>query len=202
MLNFLLLFGVFFFGIFVENAYAYLDPGTSSLLLSSIVAVFASLVFAIKSFFYKIISGAGISVLHQKNGKTNNGIVIYSEGKQYFSVFKPIVDEFEKINYPYTYYTSDENDPILKFKTSLGHIEFIGSSNNAYRKLNNLVADVCLVTFPQLDVLQIKRSKGVQHYCHIMHSFQPLDTYEIFALDYFDSVFVHADTNHAFIREV
>ena len=201
MLNFLVYFALFFFGVFVENAFAYLDPGTSSLLLSSVVAIFASIIFAIKGFFYKIASGAGFSLFHRQT-KTNNGIVIYSEGRQYFSVFKPIVDVFEKLNYPYTYYTSDEKDPILEFKTELGHIEFIGSANHAYRKLNNLVADVCLVTFPQLNVLQIKCSQGVKHYCHIMHSFQPLDTYEVFALDYFDSVFVHADINHAFIREV
>ena len=37
-------------------AFAYLDPGSGSLLLSSIVALFASALFFIKNLFYKIIS--------------------------------------------------------------------------------------------------------------------------------------------------
>ena len=201
MLN-VLFFTLFFFGVFVENAHAYLDPGTSSLLLSSIVAIFASIVFALKGFFYKITSGTGFSFKRASQADKQKGIVIYSEGRQYFSTFKPIVDEFERRNYPYTYYTSDEKDPILEFKTQLGHIEFIGSSNDAYRKLNSLVADICLVTFPQLDVLQIKRSKGVAHYCHLLHALSHVDTYEIFALDYFDSVLSNSPIHTDFIRRV
>ena len=37
-------------------ANAYLDPGTGSLLLSSIVAIFASFVYFFKNIFYKIAS--------------------------------------------------------------------------------------------------------------------------------------------------
>ncbi|WP_394994368.1 hypothetical protein [uncultured Helicobacter sp.] len=37
-------------------AFAYLDPGSGSLLLSSIVAVFASVVFFFKNLFYKLTS--------------------------------------------------------------------------------------------------------------------------------------------------
>lgn len=42
-------------------ALAYLDPGTGSLLLSSIVALFASAVFFLKSVFYRLahIMGGG-----------------------------------------------------------------------------------------------------------------------------------------------
>ena len=37
-------------------AFAYLDPGSGSLLLSSVVAIFASVVFFIKIIFYNLIS--------------------------------------------------------------------------------------------------------------------------------------------------
>lgn len=37
-------------------AFAYLDPGSGSLLLSSIIALFASFIFFIKSLFYKTLS--------------------------------------------------------------------------------------------------------------------------------------------------
>ncbi|MWV62715.1 hypothetical protein DCO58_02690 [Helicobacter saguini] len=135
--------------------------------------------------------------------QNNHGIVIYNEGRQYFSVFHPIVAYLESINYPYTYYTSSENDPLLRLSNkSQNIIEFIGDSNKAYLKLNALKADIVLMTTPQLDVLQIKRSKGVEHYCHIIHSLPHVDIYEIFALDYFDSVFTNSPIHTDFIRLV
>ena len=42
--------------LFCLPLFAYLDPGSGSLLLSSIVALFASLVFFIKNAFYRLIS--------------------------------------------------------------------------------------------------------------------------------------------------
>lgn len=59
-----------------------------------------------------------------------------------------------------------------------------------------------LMTTPQLEVLQVKRSKGVKHYCHIIHSLPHVDTYEVFALDYFDSVFTNSPIHTDFIRQV
>lgn len=42
---------------FYPNAlFAYLDPGTGSLLLSSAIAIIASAIFFLKSIFYKVIS--------------------------------------------------------------------------------------------------------------------------------------------------
>ena len=189
---------VFLFLLFVPNAYAYLDPATSSLLLSSVVALIASAIYALKSFFYKI-SWGGFSF--KKHAQTSNGIVIYGEDKRYFSVFLPILEELEKLHVPYLYYTNDENDPALFYPAQCGKIECIGKGQNAWNKLNTLRADVLLMTTPHLDVYQIKRTKGVKHYCHILHS-AGLDMYEIFALDYFDSVLTNSDIHTDFIREV
>ena len=40
----------------LTNLNAYLDPGTGSLLLSSIVAIFASFIYFLKNLFYKLTS--------------------------------------------------------------------------------------------------------------------------------------------------
>lgn len=53
---FLKRFFVLCFLFIITNANAYLDPGTGSLLLSSVVAIFASAVYFLKNLFYKIIS--------------------------------------------------------------------------------------------------------------------------------------------------
>ena len=200
-----------------QNLHAYLDPGTGSLLLSSVVAIFASLIYFLKGFFYKMKMGGasrrGLLALKSKKSQNlhisqnllsipQNAITIYAEDKRYFSLFKPIIDAFEKLNYPYTYLTGDKADPMLDFKSKIGHIECIGNDNKAFARLNALEADICLMTTPQLGVLQLKRSKAVKHYCHILHSLPHIDNYEIFALDYFDSVFVNSPIHTDFIREV
>ncbi len=58
-----------------------------------------------------------------------------------------------------------------------------------------------MLTTPGLNVLQIKRSRGVRHYCHIVHSLTPM-TYRAFGLDYFDSVLVANEIQRDFVREV
>ena len=84
---------------------------------------------------------------------------------------------------------------------SFGTFEYIGAGNKAYVRLNTLRADICVLTTPGLDVLQIKRSRGVRHYCHIVHSLTPM-TYRAFGLDYFDSVLVANEIQRDFVREV
>ncbi|MGX2982796.1 CDP-glycerol glycerophosphotransferase family protein [Helicobacter sp. 23-1045] len=64
-----------------------------------------------------------------------------------------------------------------------------------------LNADICILTTPSLQVLQIKRSRGVKHYCHIVHSLTPM-TYRTFGVDYFDSVLVTNEVQENFVREV
>ncbi len=49
-----------FLALTLTNLNAYLDPGTGSLLLSSIVAIFASAIYFIKGFVYKM--GGGIAI--------------------------------------------------------------------------------------------------------------------------------------------
>ena len=49
-------------------AFAYLDPGSGSLLLSSIVALCASAVFFVKNLFYKIVSFGSFNPLANGGG--------------------------------------------------------------------------------------------------------------------------------------
>ena len=58
-----------------------------------------------------------------------------------------------------------------------------------------------MLTTPGLDVLHIKRNRGVAHYCHIVHSLSPM-TYRVFGVDYFDSVFVANEVQEHFVRDI
>lgn len=216
---------LFFFALLCLSpsiAFAYLDPGSGSLLLSSIVALFASALFFIKNLFYKIISFGTYNPLTSATSTTGGGqshknLVFYAEGPQYYGTFKPILDALDSLKHPYTYYTSSQNDPALKrldsnnrldssrgLESSLsknGEFIYIGEGNKAYNLLNRLRADILVLTTPGLDVLHIKRNRGVAHYCHIVHSLTPM-TYRVFGVDYFDSVLVANEVQEEYVRNV
>jgi CDP-glycerol glycerophosphotransferase (TagB/SpsB family) len=56
------------------------------------------------------------------------------------------------------------------------------------------------MTTPGLDVYQLKRSKGVKHYSHVLHAPSDASLYRLFGLDYFDSVLLTGDYQAKDIR--
>lgn len=168
---------------------SYIDPASTSALLYIIIAVVATLAYTLRGFFYKLknlILGKGF--VSSKDFE-NTDIIFYSEGKQYWSVFLPIIKALEKRNIPCAYLTSDEKDPGLEYSGEHYGSKYIGNLTMTSVYLNRLKAKFVGMTTPQLDVMMIRRSKKVQHYGHIVHA--PIDvfTYRKFAFDYFDSVF-------------
>ncbi|MBR5304485.1 MAG: CDP-glycerol glycerophosphotransferase family protein [Candidatus Gastranaerophilales bacterium] len=180
-------------------SYAYIDPNTGGMLFSIVLGSITTVFFLFNSLFYKIKEKLFSSKILAKN---KHNFVIYNEGKQYWSVFKPILDEFEKRKISLMYFTSAIDDSF--FDESYKYIkgEYIGKGNKAYFKLAFLHADVCLLTTPHLDVMQLKRSKNVKHYAHIFHSISFSMNYRLFALDYFDSVLCDAKFQVPIIREI
>ena len=187
-----LLAAVFVVGLFLclfpQRACAYLDPGTGSMLLSAVIGIAATAFFLFKSFYYRI-----IVVFYALIGKRlhieRSRIVFYSEGGQYWTTFSPIIEALIDKNLACTYLTSDENDPGLLIRSPLVTVRYIGESNRAFTTLNMLEADICVLTTPGLDVLQIRRSPGVRHYAHVVHSPTDMGIYKCFSFDWFDSVF-------------
>ncbi len=182
-----------------QPAYAYIDPGTGSMLFSVILCSVGALYFLLHSLIIKLKFGL---FSRKVVSKTKHKFAIYSEGNQYYSVFKPVLEEFEKRGIEVMYYTSASDDKILN--ENFQHIkkEYLGKGNNAYFKLAFLKADVCLMTTPQLNVLQLKRSPHTKHYTHIMHSIGFSMLYRLFSLDYYDSVLCDADYQVDMIRKI
>ena len=89
----------------------------------------------------------------------------------------------------------------MLFESNYVTCKYIGQGNKAYSYLNLLEADLLAMTTPGLDVLQIKRSKRVQHYTYIQHA--PTDgTYKTFSFDYFDSVLCSGEHQINFLRHL
>jgi hypothetical protein len=74
--------------------------------------------------------------------------------------------------------------------------------NKAFVYLTLLEADVCVMTTPGLDVLQIKRSKGVKHYSYLIHAPTDMATYKQYSFDYFDSLLISGDHQDKSIRKL
>jgi len=173
---------------FPGPAHAYLDPGTGSLLFSAAISLAVTLVFMFKSFFHRI-SGAFYRLAGSAAPAGNQeALVFYSEGRAYWNTFKPVLEALEAAGEPAAYLCSSPDDPGLE--QSFKHIkaQYIGSGNRAFAALNMLEAAVCVMTTPGLDVLQIRRSPGVPHYAHLVHTHTDAALYKLHSFDYFDSV--------------
>ncbi|MDR2745969.1 MAG: CDP-glycerol glycerophosphotransferase family protein [Treponema sp.] len=162
----------------------YIDPGTGSMLFSIFFGAAATLYFLVRALIIKM----KVAVSGGKGSSSAWTYVVYSEGNQYWNVFKPVLDAFEKRGTALLYLSSSGTDPF--FSQSYRHIkgEFIGEGNRAFARLNLLSARVLLMTTPGLDVYQLKRSKSVGHYAHILHAPGDATMYRLFGIDYFDSV--------------
>jgi len=175
----------------------YIDPGTGSMLFSIVIGLVSVLWFGLRKLY--------MHLKYRTAGKTDakkKDIVIYGEDKRYWTVFKGILDEFEKRKVKVTYLAGSEDDPVLKHKYEFVDTEIIGLGNKAYAKLNFLNAHIVLATTPGLDVFQWKRSKDVDYYVHMTHSIGGGTAYQMFGTHFFDAVLMSSDAFIPINREL
>ena len=178
----------------------YIDPGTGSMLFSILIGAAATIYFVARAVIIKakvLFSGGKTQA-----AKNRHKCVIYAEDKRYWNLFKPVVDEFEKRNFPILYLTSSKEDPCFESAYNNIVFEYIGEGNKAYARLNLISADFVLMTTPGLDVYQLKRSKAVKHYSHLIHGTSDATLYRLFGLDYFDSILLAGDYQGDDIRRL
>lgn len=181
------------------EAWAYLDPGTGSMLLSIVVGLASSGYFfirrlptLIRQFVFRM-RGEG----KELSGKR---IVIYAESAAYWGTFEPVLRALASSGERVTYFTSDEKDPV--FTAGFSHVDahYIGKGNSAYTSLGFLEADLFVLTTPGIDVLQIRRSKGVKRYVHLVHAATDIHGYKLYSFDYYDAVFCSGPHQIASLR--
>lgn len=183
--------------------YAYIDPGTGSMLFTLVIGLLSTGVFFMRSLGMKIkfaLSGGKAAAKAQGDEKPD--YVIFSDSKRYWNVFKPICDEFEKRGIDLVYYTASEDDPVLTAGYQHVKGEFIGTGNRAFARLNLMKAKICLSTTPGLDVLQWKRSKDVDYYVHVYHAMDEGLLYRMFGVDFYDAVLLTGELQGDNIRKL
>jgi hypothetical protein len=158
------------------------------MLFTTIIGLVTTLAFAAKKWFIKLkflfTSGGAAASADSKKLP----LVIFSDSKRYWNVFKPICDEMEKRGQECHYWTISPDDPALNEKYEHVTCTFIGEGNRGYARLNMMNARICLSTTPGLDVYQWRRSKDTNYYVHISHAAGGYTMYRMFGLDFYDAV--------------
>ena len=185
----------------IGNTLLYIDPGTGSLIGSTLMGLGLAIIFSLKGLFYKFTS----FLSGKKNSRDCNfegQLVFFCEGRNYFNVFKPILNELIKEKQHFVYLTADKDDPNLKIKSEYAKLVCLGTISNAIFSLNKLKAKLCVMTTPQLNILMLKRSKDCKHYCQLGYCPTDLHTFKKFAFDDFDSVLCTNNFEIKSIREL
>ena len=104
--RFFLIYIFFVICFFVPStAYAYLDPGTGNALIYVVLSLAGAAIYFLKGVFYKLTGNR--QTLNDSVSYDKHTIVIFSEGKAYWHVFKPIVENLIDKKQPLSYLTMD-----------------------------------------------------------------------------------------------
>lgn len=181
------------------EAHAYLDPGTGSMLLSIVVGLASSGYFFIRR-LPSLIRQAVFRMKGDDKALRSGGIVFYAESPAYWGTFEPVLRALSAAGQSVTYLTSAEHDPVFEAQIPGVNARFIGTGNSAYTSLGFLEADVFVLTTPGIDVLQIRRSKGVKRYVHLVHAATDIHGYKLFSFDYYDAVYCSGEHQRRSLR--
>lgn len=179
----------------------YIDPGTGAMLFTALIGIFTTAAYGIRKLSVKLKYALGRGKAGDEASFDKQDIVIFSDHKRYWNVFKPICDELESRKIDCSFYTASEDDPALSEDYKHVKCTFIGSGNKAYARLNMMNAYVCLATTPGLDVYQWKRSKKTDYYVHTFHS-PSTPLYRMFGLDYYDAVLLNGSFQEDMLRKL
>lgn len=182
-----------------QDAHAYLDPGTGSMLLSIVVGLASSGYFFIRR-LPSLIRQAVFRMKGDDKALRSGGIVFYAESPAYWGTFEPVLRALSEMGQSVTYLTSAENDPVFEANIPGVSARFIGKGNSAYTSLGFLEADIFVLTTPGIDVLQIRRSKGVKRYVHLVHAATDAHGYKLFSFDYYDAVYCSGEHQRRSLR--
>jgi hypothetical protein len=123
--------------------------------------------------------------------KEQRSITFYSEGRNYWPHLEGIINELlDKSDLHVCYISSDKNDPGLFIK----HARYFSFNidEGFFRNwlFENIDTYILVMTMPDLNQFQIKKSKNKVHYVYIQHSLVSLHmAYREGAFDHFDTIF-------------
>jgi hypothetical protein len=183
-------------------AHAYLDPGTGNILVYMVLSLLGAVAFSLKGVFYAVLGKKNAA--EEETVQKDDNIVIFSEGKNYWHTFKPIVEALIARQQFFSFYTMDIDDPCLTIENKFINNKFIGSGNMAFNKIGNLQANMLLATTPNIGTpgYPIPKSKKIKNMIHVFHAVDDLAYYYRGSLDHYDSVMLVGEFETPIIRKL
>ena len=178
----------------------YIDPGTGSMLFTILLGLVTSAYYVLKKLVirlkFRMTSGKAV------RNDEKIPVVLFTDSKRYWDMFRPICEELEKRECNAVYWTCSKDDPALKTAYKYVKCEYIGEINRAAARLNVMSAKICLTTTPGLDVYQWKRSKSTDWYVHVIHGIGDATCYRMFGLERFDAILLAGDHQIQELKEL
>ena len=182
---------------------AYLDPGSGSALVGTLIAIAGAGIYSLKSFIYRFVGRKNPAV--RLHADTSSRIAVFSEGKNYWNTWRLIVEELLARKVHFAYYTMDLHDPALLVDSEYMHSRLYDKNKStSYHKLSNIKAEVLLSTSPNIGTpgFPIRRSPDVKKMVHVFHAFADVSAYHKGSLDNYDVVLTVGPHQEKYIREV
>jgi YidC/Oxa1 family membrane protein insertase len=131
-------------------------------------------------------------------------IVFYSEKNGFYKYYKNIIEEIiKRTNIVIHYITSDPEDEVFAMESEQFRPYYIGE-NRLIVLMMKLECDICVMTTPDLENFQLKRSyiKKDIEYIYVPHDVNSSNlTFHKDALDHFDTIFTSGPKNKEEIQE-
>jgi len=137
--------------------------------------------------------------------QSRKDLVFYSEKSGYYKYFKHSIEHIlENSNIHVHYLTSDYNDQVFNIKHKRFHAYYCGS-HKLITVLMKLDCKVCVMSLPELDKYQYKRSlvnKDIE-YIYVDHAFCSISVgYGPDALKYYNTVFCYGPNYNTEVRAI
>lgn len=184
-----------------EPAYAYLDPGSGSALISVITATIGSLWHTIKTGYYSL---TGKKTAKHSYVSQTDSLVIFSEGKAYWGTFQPLIEELIKLKIPFRYLSLDVYDPALKIESKYMQSKRLSLNSFSLTGLRKIEAPVMISTMPNIGSkgYPIAKPKNIGNLIHIFHHVGDISVYKRNSLDHYDSVILAGNFQEKSIRKL
>ncbi|MDR1509976.1 MAG: CDP-glycerol glycerophosphotransferase family protein [Synergistaceae bacterium] len=172
-----------------KPAYAYLDPGSGNILVYVLISLAGALLYTLRNVFW------GLFGRKRENTMKHDSIAVFSEGKNYWNTFKPVVEALIELNQPFSYYSMDIDDPGLTVENDRMLSRYIGEGSAAFARMGQVRARVMLSTTPNIGTpgFPMPRPQQIERLVHVCHGVDDVGLYKKGSLDHYDAVLLVGD---------
>lgn len=184
-----------------EHVLAYLDPGTGNVLINIVIATIAALLYSLTSLYYYLFKKQAKA---EGGARGDGGIALFTEGKMYWTTFRPLVEALLAQKRRFSYYALDIEDPGLLIESQYMDCRFLGYGWASQLNFYRIRAKALVSTTPNIGTPEypLKRPPSVGKLIHIWHSVNDMSAYRAGSLDCYDTVFMVGDFQEKSIREL